>query len=212
LIKRQAAQRIGFLGGTFDPIHSGHLHLAIELSEAHKLEEVFFCPTGQSPFKKHTPPIASVKDRRGMVTAALSPFPQFTLIDHELHTEEPSYTINTIRELIAADKKAGKKVDYFLILGEDAALSLPLWKEVSELLSLTSPLVGGRQNSHFVEDSELPREIHKAVKKGWTPMPLIEISSSWIRSRIQEGKYAGHLMPGKVWDYIQTHKLYQAKP
>ena len=187
--------KIGFFGGSFDPIHIGHLHLAIELSEKHKLDEVLFCPTSQSPHKKHAPPIASKDHRRAMVTAAISPFPQFTFFDYELQKSESCYTIETIQYLTEKNPKD----DFFLLLGEDSARTLTTWKEYIELLKLAPPLVGSRD-----KDFELP-----LLKKGWTSIPRIEISSTWIRDRIKQGKYAGHLVPCKVWDYIQSHDLYK---
>ena len=202
--------RKGFFGGTFDPIHNGHLHLALELSEAHNLDEVFFCPTSQSPHKKQSPPQASKDHRRAMVTAAIAPFPQFTLLDYELQKTMPCYTIDTIRSLIEADKeRKGDKIHYFLLLGDDAAATLPTWKEVEELVLLATPLVGSREEELFSDIKGFPRSLSQLLNKGWTQIPRLEISSTWIRQRISQEKYAGYLVPGKVWDYIQTHQLYQ---
>ena len=139
-----------------------------------------------------------------MVTAAISPFPQFTLLDYELQKTTPCYTIETVRSLVEEDPK----IHYFLLLGEDAALSLPTWKEVDELLKLAPPLVGSRERSELQGGTPA---LAKALKKGWTLIPRLEISSTWVRSRIQKGEYAGHLVPGKVWDYIQAHQLYASQ-
>lgn len=185
-------KKVGFFGGSFDPIHLGHLSLAIELSERHQLDEVYFCPTSQSPFKKAKPPIASKEQRRAMVTAAIAPLPQFTLLDSELQKSEPSYTIDTIRELLKTDHE---KKNYFLLLGEDAYEHFQEWKEVKELVKLVTPLIGSRQS----------------IKKGLTRIPIMEISSTEIRDRLQKRLYCGHLLPAKVWDYIQQHQLYQKK-
>jgi nicotinate-nucleotide adenylyltransferase len=194
----------GFFGGSFDPIHNGHLHLALELFERHQLDEVFFCPTSQSPHKKNTPPQASKDHRRAMVTAAISPFPQFTLLDYELQKPASCYTIETMRTL----KEEDPKVQYFLLLGEDAALSLPTWKEALELIKLAPPLVGSREKELLSELKGADAALIKMLKKGWTSIPRLEISSTWVRSRVNKGEYAGHLVPGKVWDYIQTQQLY----
>ncbi len=195
----------GYFGGSFDPIHNGHIHLALELFEKHNLDEVLFCPTSQSPHKKHAPPLASKDDRRAMVTAAISPFPQFTFLDYELQKTEPCYTIDTIRTLT----EENRKIKYFLLLGEDSVHNFSTWKEVDELVKLATPLVGSREKDLLPEEIEnLSPELMKLLKKGWTPIPRLEISSTWIRSRVQKGEYAGHLVPGKVWEYIQTHQLY----
>ncbi len=140
-----------------------------------------------------------------MVTAAISPFPQFTLLDYELQKTSSCYTIETLRTLTEEDPK----VQYFLLLGEDAAHSLPTWKEVSELVQLAPPLVGSREKDLLSELHGATPALAKLLKKGWTLIPRLEISSTWVRSRVQKGEYAGHLVPGKVWDYIQTHRLYQ---
>ena len=195
----------GYFGGSFDPIHNGHIHLALELFEKHNLDEVLFCPTSQSPHKKHAPPLASKEHRRAMVTAAISPFPQFTFLDYVLQKSEPCYTIDTIRTLT----EENRKIKYFLLLGEDSVHNFSTWKEVDELVKLATPLVGSREKDLLPEEIEnLSPELMKLLKKGWTPIPRLEISSTWIRSRVQKGEYAGHLVPGKVWEYIQTHQLY----
>jgi nicotinate-nucleotide adenylyltransferase len=183
------------------------LHLALELFEQHNLDEIFFCPTSQSPHKMQHPPYASKEHRRAMTTAAIAPFPQFTLIDHELQQMDPCYTVDTIQSLI--DMDGDRKVHYFLLLGEDAAVSLPQWKEVDLLTTLATPLVGSRAKDFFTPAKGFSPDLAKLLKKGWTPIPRLEISSSWIRQRIQEGKNASYLVPGKVWDHIQTQQLYR---
>lgn len=139
-----------------------------------------------------------------MVTAAIAPFPKFTFLDYELQKIEPCYTIETIRTLVDENPK----IHYFLLLGEDSAMTLSTWKEVDELVKLAPPLVGSRDNLQFEGASPA---IEKLLKKGWTSIPRLEISSTWVRSRIQKGEWAGHLVPGKVWEYIQTHQLYKSQ-
>ena len=197
--------RVGFFGGSFDPIHLGHLNIAIELAERHKLDEVFVCPTSQSPFKKEKPPIASKEHRRAMVTAAISLLPTFTLLDFELQKSTPCYTIDTIRQLIAIDQQHKKNKNYFLLLGEDAIEHFHAWREVEELIKLATPLIGSRQTKSFPQKGALL----SAIEKGLTQIPLMEISSTEIRDRLQKGLYCGHLLPAKVWDYIQQHQIYK---
>lgn len=198
------SKKVGFFGGSFDPIHLGHLNIAIELAERHKLDEVFVCPTSQSPFKKEKPPIASKEHRRAMVTAAISPLPNFTLLDFELQKSMPCYTIDTIRELISIDQQHKKKNSYFLLLGEDAVERFHEWREVEELVKLATPLIGSRQTEAFQPKGTLS----SFIQKGLTQIPTMEISSTEIRDRLQKGLYCGHLLPAKVWDYIQQHQLY----
>lgn len=199
-MENDLSKKVGFFGGSFDPIHLGHLNIAIELSERHQLDEVYVCPTSQSPFKKAKPPIASKEHRRAMVTAAISPLSHFTLLDFELQKNEPSYTIDTIRELLSLDHQSEKKKDYFLLLGEDALEHFHQWREVEELVKLAPPLIGSRQSLTTVAPS---------IRKGLTAIPTMEISSTEIRDRVNKGLYCGHLLPAKVWDYIQQHQLYK---
>lgn len=204
------SKKFGFFGGSFDPIHLGHLHLAIEIAERHKLDEVYFCPTGQSPFKKAQPPIAKKEDRRAMVTAAISPLPQFTLLDLELQKSSPCYTIDTIRALLTIDQQNKVKRNYFLLLGEDALAQFHAWREVDQLIKLAPPLIGSRDKKSFSKPKGLTPALSSIIEKGLTPIPMIEISSTEIRARLQKGLYCGHLLPAKVWDYIQQHQLYKA--
>jgi nicotinate-nucleotide adenylyltransferase len=211
-VESDLSKRIGYFGGSFDPIHLGHLHLAIEMAERHNLDEVFFCPTSQSPHKKENPPIASKDHRRAMTTAAISPLPQFTLIDLELQKSMPSFTIETIQTLLETDiKNKAKKRTYFLILGEDSLQQLHTWKHIDELLTLVQPLIGSREKISFEKPKAMSPALFKMIEKGLTPMPIMEISSTAIRERIKNGLYCGHLLPAKVWDYIQQHQLYKAK-
>jgi nicotinate-nucleotide adenylyltransferase len=202
------SKKVGFFGGSFDPIHLGHLNIAIELAEKHKLDEVYVCPTSQSPFKKEKPPIASKEDRRAMVTAAISPLPHFTLLDLELQNSMPCYTIDTIRALIADDQQHKKKKNYFLLLGEDAIEHFHAWREVEELVKLATPLIGSRKTRSFSMKG-LTSALSSSIEKGLIQIPVMEISSTEIRDRIQKGLYCGHLLPAKVWDYIQQHQLYR---
>lgn len=198
------SKKVGFFGGSFDPIHLGHLNIAIELAERHKLDEVYICPTSQSPFKKSQPPIASKEDRRAMVTAAISPLPNFTLLDLELQNSMPCYTVDTIRALIAANHKK----NYFLLLGEDAIEHFHEWREVEELVKLATPLIGSRATKSFNRKGLTP-VLSSSIEKGLTEIPIMEISSTGIRDRLKKGLYCGHLLPAKVWDYIQQHQLYK---
>ena len=201
------SKKVGFFGGSFDPIHLGHLNIAIELAERHKLDEVFICPTSQSPFKKAKPPIASKEHRRAMVTAAISPLSHFTLLDFELQKSVPCYTIDTIREIISIDLQSKKKKNYFLLLGEDALEHFHQWREVEELIKLAPPLIGSRKSKSF-NTKGLPSALSSSIEKGLTAIPIMEISSTEIRDRLNRGLYCGHLLPAKVWDYIQQHQLY----
>lgn len=131
-------KNVGFFGGSFDPIHFGHISLAVQLMEAHQLDEVLFCPAFCSPFKIETPPRASPKDRLQMLKLALD-FPAFKICTLELDRKGPSYTIDTIREL----KEEGVKLR--LLLSDEAAQYLHRWKETEQLVKIAPPLIGPRE-------------------------------------------------------------------
>lgn len=167
---------IGFFGGTFDPIHFGHIALAVELLEAHHLDQILFCPVYCSPFKTKTPPIATPEERVAMLKLALD-HPQFAISTAEIERPGSSYTIDTIRAL----RQEGS--EYRLLLSEEAAPHLDQWKEIQELIRLAPPLIGPRVRT---------------------------ISSTEIRARLKKKLYCGHLVPGKVLDYIKANHLYSS--
>lgn len=194
-------KRIGFFGGTFDPIHFGHLNLAIEMQEKHHLNEVFFCPANCSPEKHHLPPMVEGKHRQIMTALGIEDIPGFSLITYELERSFPSYTIDTIRML----KKEHPDAEFYLILGEDILVSFSKWKEVEELVKLAHPLVGTRPGSKI---SFLPEVLQVKIKPGMTTINVMEISSTMLRLRLNKRLYCGHLVLTKVLDYIYEHNLY----
>jgi len=202
-------QTIGFLGGTFDPIHCGHIHLAIQMMETHALDHVFFCPAQFSPYKSALFTKISGEQRYEMVKLAIEQIKEFTALDWEIRRPGPSYTIDTIRFLIAHAANRGQKIKLHLILGEDALSDFAHWKEVEELVALAPPLFGTRKlpgQPPFPAD--LPGNLSDAIEKGRTSIPLMEISSTEIRKRLLQEKFCGHLVPAKVLDYIHQHQLY----
>lgn len=196
---------IAIYGGSFNPIHFGHLNLAIEMMEKHHLDKVYFCPAALSPFKQDEPPIDG-HHRLAMLKLAIEGIPQFSLLENELLRPAPSYMIDTLEELLASDKEKNIKPRYFLILGEDAIPGLHRWHRIHDLLSLVTLLIGmrGDANSNVNEDPL----VQKAVIKGLTPTRILEISSTELRARIGQKKYCNHLLPTKVLDYIYTNHLY----
>lgn len=195
------AKRFGFFGGTFDPIHFGHINLAINILEKRQLDHIFFSPANFSPEKEGKLQVAPKKARKEMTQLAIQGIPQFSLLELELEREGPSYTIDTIRQLIALHPGA----QFHLILGEDILEGLPLWKEVEELLNLAPPLMGSRPGAKI---PKLPLPIREAVDKGMTLIAPMEICSTDLRERLAQKKYCGHLIPSKVLDYIHAHQLY----
>jgi nicotinate-nucleotide adenylyltransferase len=201
-------KKIGFLGGTFDPVHFGHLNLAMSLLEMHQLDEVIFSPAHVSPHKISEPPLVSGAHRLRMTELAIAPIAQFSLYDKEVERGGSSFTIDTIRSLVEKSKQAEEKVQYYLLLGEDALPSLHRWKAIDELFALAPPLVGCRGENFTLTASILPPMIAKLIEEGWTEIPLFSLSSSMLRKRLKKRLYCGHLMPVDVLDYIYENELY----
>jgi nicotinate-nucleotide adenylyltransferase len=190
---------IGIYGGSFDPIHLGHLNLALELLERCQLDEVLFCPVFCSPFKLALPPIASPEHRLAMLTAALEGIPQFQITPVEIERGGSSFTVDTLR-LLSQNKNAR----YRLLLSEETAAHLHLWKEPQEILRLAPPLIGTRSGGQLLEASPLKNQLIKNLVQ----TPLFDIQSTQIRERLKKKLYCGHLVPHKALDYIYKHQLY----
>lgn len=180
-------KRIGFFGGSFDPIHFGHIYLALQLAEAHHLDAVWVCPAFTSPFKASQNPHHRLK----MVQLAVEEIPHFKVITAEIDRGGTSYTIDTIRSLPPENQ-------YHLLLSEETALELHRWKEADELIRLAPPFIGQRGAA------SLPSHLQKYL----TPTKNMDISSTEIRARLKNRLYCGHLVPAKALDYIHSHRLY----
>lgn len=196
-------KRVGLLGGTFNPPHFGHLNLARELGEKHRLDEVWWLPTRLNP-EKLGEKIVDSSCRLEMVRLAIKDDPYFALCLEELHRPPPSYTVDTLRALHVKYKE----VQFFLLLGEDAAARFVEWKEPLEILRLAKVLVGTRPS----QEKQMPLEgnspIFEAIRAGWTPIRQMEISSRSIRERILARRSCSHLVPKFVLDYILSCGLY----
>jgi nicotinate-nucleotide adenylyltransferase len=195
-------KKIGFLGGTFDPVHFGHLNMAVSLLEAHHLDEVLFCPAYTSPFKTAQPPAASAEHRFSMLASAVQHVAGFSVLDWEIAERRPCFTIDTMKRL-----QEETDADLFLLLGEDQLHDLHRWKQIEELLSFVRPLVASR-DTKAAWHSELPQELQSLIAQGRTPISMMDMSSTAIRKRLKERLYCGHLVPALVLDYIERHRLY----
>jgi len=196
-------KKIGLFGGTFDPIHFGHLNLAVALSEAHHLDEVLFCPVSHSPFKETQPSVAP-EHRMAMVLLTIQEIPLFGLCKLELERGGISYTVDTLRELRERYRQKNEPVQLYLLLSQEAGESFHRWKEAEELIQLATVLLGSRQGASSLP----PSSVRQALSQGFTPTPLMEISSTEVRERLSKGLYCGHLVPAIVLDYIKCHHLY----
>jgi nicotinate-nucleotide adenylyltransferase len=185
-------KKTGVFGGSFDPIHFGHIYLALQLLEIHHLDEVLFCPVFCSPFKLASPPIASPKNRLEMLHLAIDKIPKFKITSLEIDRGGPSFSIDTIRSLQSPERQL------YLLFSEEVAFHLSMWKESETLLELAPPLIGSRLSSSS-----------SGLKQKVTKTKVFDVSSTDIRKRLSQGLYCGHLVPQKSLDYIQSQGLYK---
>jgi len=218
--------KVGIFGGTFNPIHYGHLRAAEEVREKLGLDNILFIPSGNPPLK--TRDIADSKHRYEMARLALAGSISFELSDLECRLPGKSYTIKTVAIL----KKMDPDADFFLILGIDAFLDIPNWRQPEGLITLTNFIVISRPGLGFADLKKSPyldigrqtllkldrkhsehysatlQSGNKAVLLNVTP---IGISSTEIRNLIRQGKSIKYLLPAKVQSYIITHRLYRSE-
>lgn len=192
-------QKIGLYGGTFDPIHFGHLNLAIEMIEKGKVDRVLFCPAQNNPLKKQTS-TADGPHRLRMIEKAIAGIPGCSVIKNELNRPAPSYTIDTLKELMQSGDQ------YQLLIGEDAVPSLDQWHRIDEIIQMIPLLIACRS----VDKVSLPQgeAIRSAVEQGRVATRLLDISATEVRDRLSRGLYCGHLVPKEVLDYIKEFRLY----
>ena len=195
--------RLGVLGGTFDPVHVGHLLLAEEAREQLGLERVLFVPAGQ-PWRKAGKRISKATDRLAMLRLAAEDNPAFEVSDLEVSHLGPSYTGETLATIRAEHKDA----EIFFIMGEDALADLPNWRDPDRIVELAM-LAVARRPSDSPEDRDLELMAIAPGREVWLSMPRIDVSSSEIRERVQKGLSVRYRMPNAVEAYIRGHKLYR---
>lgn len=199
---------IGIYGGSFNPIHFGHLNLASEMMEIHQLDEVWFCPTACSPHKE-SQNLISACHRLHMLHLAIEEEPRFLVSDIEINREAPSYTIETLNALTSLQVDQANPDCFALILGQDAARHFYKWHQPDAIVNQVPLLVGRRsEGADALEPFQGSSKVIEAITKGLTRTRLMEISSSEIRQRVLNNKYCYHLVPAKVMDYIIRHDLY----
>lgn len=200
------SRRIGVMGGTFDPIHLGHLILAEQARTRLNLDRVLFVPAGQ-PWRKAGRQIAPVADRVAMVAAALAGDPYFELSLVEVEQAGPSYTVET---LAALHDRLGAGVELFFILGEDALADLPHWREPARIAALAWLAVAVRGGGPAPDPETLARTVPGiGARIAPVPMPRMDISSTDIRARVAAGTSIRFLAPPAVAAYIADHGLYR---
>ena len=198
-------KKVAIFGGTFDPPHNGHIHMMHLLREVHCLDKVYIVPANKNPFKETKTP---VEERLAMCRAAFSPFGWCEVLPIEALRSGISYTIDTIDCLLKNDPlfRDGER---YIMLGQEAALSLPMWREPDRLMSLVRPLVISRDLFDEKLCRKMSAPLFQALKNGWTTSSPLCLSSTEIRERIARGYYVEHLVPPSVFSFIQEHHLYK---
>ena len=190
-------RRIGIMGGTFDPIHHGHLVAASEVQSRFDLDEVVFVPTGQ-PWQKGT--VSPAEDRYLMTVIATASNPRFQVSRADVDRDGPTYTVDTLRDLNAV---FGATADLFFITGADALAKILSWKDALEMLSLAH-FIGVTRPGFMLTDAHLPADVVSLVQ-----VPAMAISSTDCRRRVAAGQPVWYLVPDGVVQYITKRHLYR---
>jgi nicotinate-nucleotide adenylyltransferase len=193
-----AGPRIGVMGGTFDPIHHGHLVAASEVAHFFALDEVVFVPTGE-PYEKGERGVSAAEDRYLMTVIATASNPRFSVSRVDIDRPGPTYTIDTLRDLREIH---GPDAELFFITGADALAKMMSWRDVDELL-LLAHFVGCTRPGHQLSGDGLPDGRVSLIE-----IPALAISSTECRDRVEAGKPIWYLVPDGIVQYIAKRKLY----
>ncbi|HEY83213.1 MAG TPA: nicotinate-nucleotide adenylyltransferase [Dehalococcoidia bacterium] len=199
---------IGVLGGTFDPVHNGHLVVAEVVKDKLSLAEVIFVPAGQ-PWLKADRPITPAEHRLQMLRLALADKPDFKISTMEIERPGPSYTVDTLTEL---RRQLGDEDELFFILGRDNLAQLPQWHDAPRLIELCYLVAVPRPSSKRPDMKALEAAIPGVSQRVMLlDEPYIDVSASDIRERVARGLSVRHLVPEPVNRYLKEHRLYFAE-
>ena len=193
--------RIGVMGGTFDPIHHGHLVAASEAAHRFALDEVVFVPTGQ-PWQKAGRQISPAEDRYLMTVIATASNPRFTVSRVDIDRKGPTYTIDTLRDL----REVYPDAQLYFITGADALSSIMSWHDWDKMFELAQ-FVGVTRPGYELTEDMLPADIQERVHL--IDIPAMAISSTDCRERASQGRPVWYLVPDGVVQYIAKHGLYR---
>src|SRR5580698_462549 len=192
-------RRVGVMGGTFDPIHHGHLVAGSEVAHHFGLDEVVFVPTGE-PYQKDDRKVSPAEDRYLMTVIATASNPRFSVSRVDIDRPGPTYTIDTLHELITV---RGADAELFFITGADALEQLMSWRDAEELFKLAH-FVGCTRPGHRLSGAGLPDERVSLIE-----IPALTISSTACRARIRAGEPIWYLVPDGIVQYIAKRGLHQ---
>ena len=198
--------KIGIMGGTFDPIHNGHLIVAEYARTNLKLDKVIFIPSSVHPFKNNGN-ISSGTDRKNMVELSIESNPYFQISTMELDRVGTSYTVDTIKEL----KDIYKEDDIYFIMGADIIFEIEKWKDFNILIEISKFILFFRPGKYELKSEEKLKDLRSKYNVDITLIesPLIEISSTEIRNRINNNLSVKYLVHDKVEKYILENSLYR---
>lgn len=200
--------RVGILGGTFDPIHVGHLALAEEAREALGLERVLFIPAGD-PWQKAGDGVSPIADRLAMVGLAIAGNAAFELSAIEAARSRPTFTADTVEALADLERRAGREPDLWFILSTETFVSLPTWHEPTRLLAACRLVVAPRPGWAPPAEGWLERSFPGFGDRAtFLDGPLIDVSATDLRGRVRAGRSIRYLVPDAVAAYIGDHGLY----
>jgi nicotinate-nucleotide adenylyltransferase len=192
-------RRIGIMGGTFDPIHHGHLVAASEVANRFTLDEVVFVPTGE-PWQKGDIAVSPAEDRYLMTVIATAANPQFHVSRVDIDRDGPTYTVDTLRDLRA---EYGPKAQLYFITGADALQRVLSWKDADQMFGMAH-FIGVTRPGFALSDAHLPADTVSLVQ-----VPAMAISSTDCRARVAMGKPVWYLVPDGVVQYIAKRRLYR---
>ena len=197
--------KVGIMGGTFDPIHIGHLILAMEAINYKNLDEVWFIPTGNPNFKQDKN-VTDKQKRFEMVKIATQDNDKFKVCDYEIKKNGVTYSWETMKYL-----RENYDNDFYFIMGEDSLMSVETWKNAEDFLKNTKILACIRRQE---EMSKLDEKIDELKSKGYfvdkIPASFIDISSTKIREKVQSNQDFRYFLPNQVFEYIMRNKLYES--
>jgi nicotinate-nucleotide adenylyltransferase len=195
----KARPRLGVMGGTFDPIHHGHLVAASEVQAWFDLDEVIFVPTGQ-PWQKDDREVSPAEDRYLMTVIATASNPRFSVSRVDIDRPGLTYTVDTLRDLRDA---RGPDADFYFITGADALAQILTWRDVDELFAMAH-FVGCTRPGHTVDVDQIPSNGITLLE-----IPALAISSTECRERVAAGQPIWYLVPDGIVQYINKRRMYR---
>ena len=228
-MKKSSKKRVGILGGSFDPVHNGHIGLATQVKEKFRLDQILFIPAFISPHKQDSRP-APAHHRLAMLQLAIAPHPCFLISEMELDRKKVSFTVDTLSVLTAEQPDT----DFFLIMGSDAFAGIKTWKSIRQLLGMGHFIVATRPGFTLERIEENLKNLFPDLESSFSPATVeedvivfhhrsqsttlnffdlipMDISSSVIRKNINRHREIKNMLPPEVENYMIKNQLYVAK-